>query len=202
MIFPSEVNSETVSSLVLSVLVLMLAGQFAARVIGKSLHGRGQTLILGVTSFLIAGLPVGDFPVAFWLNGINVHISIPFMAMLLGKVWDRATGVRLFDTKALMSAWIFGLTAGAILYPMGLGLGSFDPYTSGWEFSWLFMLLLLATLGLLLMRNRFGVVLIVCILAYNLLLLESSNLWDYLVDPLYVITSAVALGFRLGTRTK
>jgi hypothetical protein len=79
------------------------------------------------------------------------------------------------------------------LYPMAMGLSRFDPYVLGWDFSLFFVLLLTATLLLLLWGDRFGIVLTAVILAYNLKVLESPNLWDYAVDPFYVIVSVAGL---------
>ena len=102
--------------------------------------------------------------------------------------------------KAIRTGWIFSLLAGAALYPMALGAGAFDPYPAGWHFSWLFVVLLLVTVIMLSLKNRFSGVLLVTILAFNLHLLESGNLWDYLVDPILVITSIVALIVRVVKR--
>ena len=55
----------------------------------------------------------------------------------------------------------------------------------------------LLTVGLLWKQNRFGVVLLLAILAYRLRLLESTNYWDYLVDPIGWVVSMIALGWRL-----
>ena len=115
------------------------------------------------------------------------------MAIAFNKAWENASGSRLLDHNASMASWIFGLGAGLALYPMALGLGGFDPYALGWGFSWLFAFLAMVTIALLLMKNRFAVVLIACILGYDLHLLESPNLWDYLVDPFFVFFSFGAL---------
>ena len=80
---------------------------------------------------------------------------------------------------------------------MALGLGRFDPYELGWSFSWLFVLVMITTGVLIFIKNRFGVVLVACIFAYDLRLLESPNLWDYLVDPFLVLISGIVLGGRL-----
>ena len=68
-----------------------------------------------------------------------------------------------------------------------------NPYLAGWGFSWLFVVMCGVTILLLIMKNRFAVVLMAAILADNLHLLESTNLWDYLVDPFMVLGSCIAL---------
>ncbi|MBC8462502.1 MAG: exo-alpha-sialidase [Deltaproteobacteria bacterium] len=156
--------------------------------------GWRTTLGLGFLSALIGVIPLGGLPLARWLISINANFSISLTALVFGKVWENASGIRLLDRKAILSSSIFGLTAGLALYPMALGLGSLDPYEFGWSFSWLFVLLMVITAILLFTKNRFGIVLVACILGYDLQLLESPNLWDYLVDPFFALISGVILG--------
>lgn len=174
-------------------LVLLLVVQSVAKNVKKAPQGWRLTTILALISGIIALLPVGGLPLARWLFGINANFSIPLLAVAFHKAWENASGTTLLDRNASMASWIFGLGAGLALYPMALGLGDFDPYALGWGTSWLFVFLLIVTIVLLLMKNRFAVVLIACILGYDLHLLESPNLWDYLVDPFFTLLSFGAL---------
>jgi len=151
----------------------------------------------GVISALIVIIPLKGLPLGRWVISINANFSIPLTAILLSKVLESGLGVRLLDRKALSGTWVFALTAGMALYPMALGLGSLDPYGLGWGFSWLFVVLLVTTLVMLFLRNRLGIILMGCVLCYDLHLLESQNLWDYLVDPFLVFISGGALGSQL-----
>jgi hypothetical protein len=49
------------------------------------------------------------------------------------------------------------------------------------------------TATLIVTGNRFGLVLGLGVLAFDLRLLESQNLWDYLVDPVFALVSLIAL---------
>ncbi|MCF8145061.1 MAG: hypothetical protein K9N21_14180 [Deltaproteobacteria bacterium] len=167
---------------------------------GRTLQGRGPALVLGLIGAGIVLFPVGGLPLARWLIGFNANFSIPLTAILFSRVVRATFGIRVLDDKALLTCWIFAITAGAALYPMALGLGRWDPYAAGWEFSWLFILLFFLTVVLLIMKNRFAMVLMAVILAYHLRLLESTNLWDYLVDPFLVVVSCIGLGGSLRRR--
>jgi hypothetical protein len=163
--------------------------------LGKSTEGWRPRLILGVIAALVAIVPVGGIPLARWPISLNANFSIPLTAVVFNKVWQKASapGRGLLDKKALLSVWIYGAIAGLALYPMALGLGPFDPYSLGWRFSWLFIIFMVLTIVLLVKKNRLGVVLLLCILSYNLQLLESPNLWDYFIDPFFMIISIIAL---------
>jgi len=181
-------------SFLVSFLLAMVLIQWLARVLWKRPEGWKSTLILVMISALIVIIPIRGLPLGRWLISLNANFSIPFIAVLFNKALETGFRVQLLDRKALFATWIFAAAAGITLYPMALGLGSVDPYVLGWGFSWLFVVLLATTLGLLFIRNHFGIVLMGCVLCHNLHLLGSQNLWDYLVDPFLVLISGGVLG--------
>jgi hypothetical protein len=187
-------------SLVFPFLLTLVLLQGIATVGGRSPRGLVPALGLTLVAAGLVLIPVTGLPIGRWLVSLHANASIPLTAILLSRVVRVFLGVRLVDDKALLTCWIFSLAAGAFLYPMALGLGRWDPYGAGWGFSWLFVLLLGVTLVLLAMKNRFAVVLMGVMAAYNLGLLESTNLWDYLVDPVLVIVSLIGLGWRIGAK--
>jgi len=167
---------------------------------GKPSTGWIPTIILALVSALMVSLPILGLPLGRWFFSLFANPSIPLTALLFSWVFKNAFQLSLLDVKGIRTGWIFSLLAGAALYPMALGAGAFDPYPAGWHFSWLFVVLLLVTVIMLSLKNRFSGVLLVTILAFNLRLLESGNLWDYLVDPILVITSIVGLIVRVVKR--
>lgn len=183
-------------SFVFPFLLIMVLLQGGAGLLGRDLRGWRPTLILVLISAVIAVTPVGGLPLARWMISFNANFSISLTAILFYKVTEISFGVKLLDKNALLTCWVFSLTAGVILYPMALGLGRFDPYQAGWGFSWLFVVVCGVTILLLIMKNRFAIVLIAAILAHNLRLLESTNFWDYLVDPFMVLVSCIVLSSR------
>ncbi len=162
--------------------------------------GWRPTLLHGMISALIVLIPFKGLFLGRWVISINANFCIPLTAIVLGRVLEAGFGVSLLDRKALLASWIFGLAAGMVLYPMALGLGRFDPYGLGWGLSWLFLVLLATTVVLLFLGNRLGIILMASVLCYDLNLLESHNLWDYLVDPFFVLISVGALGRQLTKR--
>lgn len=158
----------------------------------------GSAMLAAFTAALLIRLPVNGIPLAGWLLGLSTNFSIPLTMLLFSRVWRSTTGAPLLDRRALRATWIFGLITGLVLYPQALGLtfgntGGLDPYAQGYGSAWLSLLLLALTISLLCIKNHFGAVLVVTMLAYDLRLLESPNLWDYLVDPILTLISMVAL---------
>lgn len=94
------------------------------------------------------------------------------------------------DRRALLA---LVLAAGAFLYPMALGLSTVDPYRWGYASK-----AFVAAVGLLALLSWLGRLplttgaLVIALLGYGLALGESTNLWDYLVDPWIVVISALS----------
>ena len=167
--------------------------------LGKRSTGWIPTVIIASASALMVILPIAGLPLGRWLISLYANPSIPLTALLFSWVLKNAFQMNLLDMSGIQTCRVFSILAGAALYPMALGAGAFDPYPAGWHFSWLFVILLGVTLMLLFLKNRFSVVLLATILAYDLHLLESSNLWDYLLDPILILVAIAGLIARMVT---
>lgn len=183
-------------SFLFPILLLMLIIQGLPRRFGRSSEGPRTTIISAMLAVTISLVPVGGIPLARYLISVNANFSIPLTAVVPAIIWRRAGGAEWLDRRTLNGFWLYGIVSGLLLYPMALGLGPFDPYTLGWGFSPLFVLFLLLTVFLLYKKHPLGVVLLLGILAYNLQVLESANLWDYMIDPVFTITSIIAWAKR------
>lgn len=170
-----------------------------AAVIGSSV--RGLQVLVGERGprwlpLLAAGLawvPVEGLPVARWLHGYNSNLSVPLVAILLNAVFSPLCTRRWLDEKSLRTSVWFGAGAGLLLYPMAAGLGPIDPYELGWR--WPGIELLIGGLSVILLwrGNAFGWVLLLTGAAWRFGCMESENVWDYLVDPIYFIVSLIGL---------
>lgn len=134
-------------------------------------------------------LPVAGMPVGRWLHGLGQTFSIPLLAVLLDIVATPFLARPWLDTAARRAAAWWGAGASVLLYPAALGLGRFDPYALGWSEPGVAVAAAVAGAVLSLAGNRFGIVLLAAGMACRLGLLESDNAWDYLVDPVYGVTS-------------
>jgi len=94
--------------------------------------------------------------------------------------------------------WIFA-ALGLLLYPMALGLGSWDPYQNGYAPTWLAVLVAAGLLWCWLKGNTLGLLMLsLASLGFLLEIKPSVNFWDYLCDPFIVVycwVRALRLGF-------
>ncbi len=183
-------------SLLFPLLLAALTVQSVARRGGFRTNGWGTCALAALISTAVVSVPVCGLSIGRWTVSLVGVPSIPLTAILFERILRNATDDTTPGDETLLTGWVFGLAGGLVLYPMALGLSSFDPYALGWQFSWLFVLVLGLTLTLMIAGNRFGVVLVASIVAYDLHLLESPNFWDYLIDPFFAAIAALALSGR------
>ena len=174
------------------------AAALAARMIGGSRSRRrawagvaALVAALAVTSLRAEGIPLGGF-----IRGIGGDLSITAMAMLAAALSTALTGRPALDGPARTALLASAAATGAVLYPMTLGLSRLDPYELGYRPRAL--LAAVAALVALWWWRRRGaaVVLAAAVGAFNLRLLESVNLWDYLLDPALVAVAWAVLALR------
>ena len=151
--------------------------------------------LLMLVVFIALLIPVfgAGLPLAAFFRGIGGDLSITLLAL---SVWSlshrlsRAAAVKKRELTLLLAA----VSAAALmLYPTALGWGDWDAYRLGWG-SWWF---LSALLGLCIISAWKGFYVLpaltaLALLAWSFGLMESGNLWDYLMDP---FLSAYALVF-------
>ncbi len=144
---------------------------------------------------LVAGalaiVPIDGLPLARWLHSFNANFSIPLSILLLDFGISPLLRKPLLNRRATLTAIWFGCTCGLLLYPLSLGLGSFDPYELGWKSPGVAAAAAMCGGVLLLQKNTFGAVLLVAGAAWQIGCLESDNAWDYLIDPVYWLLSTI-----------
>jgi hypothetical protein len=176
--------------------------QRLATACGLRVHGWRLLWLAGVSALGILVVPIDGVRIARWIAAINANFSIPLAGLLVAAIWEGAFARPLFAPREWTSAWWTGAIGGLLLYPMALGISAVDPYEWGWQFSPLFIASSALTAWLIWKQNRFGIVLLLAIIAFHGSLLESDNYWDYLVDPIYCLTSFVALAGRVALSTR
>ncbi len=144
---------------------------------------------------LLVPLPGNGIPLAAYFRGLIGDLSITFLALGVLSLCHLLFGSAPVGKRELTALLVMVGAAALLLYPTALGLGDWDAYRLGWG-SWWFMAALLLVCGV---SGWLGLRLLPALVALALLawsagLMESGNLWDYLMDPWL---SAFALGFVL-----
>lgn len=180
-------------ALLVTVLLTLLAGRFVR-------DARKRKIVVAVLLLLCMLIPLNGLTVAQWLRSVLGDLSVLTLVLLSNILAQRLFIFNLIKPVSRQSLLWGVVLVGVVFYPLALGLGAFDPYRLGYVPIWMSLLLILSSVFCWFRGRRdLAVVLLLPLLAFNLKLLESENLWDYLLDPLLfiyaVVQSAAYLGF-------
>ena len=143
-------------------------------------------LIVGLTLLLM--LPLDADPAWYAVRGIFGDSSITAVLFYIAFILQQNFSWQLCrpDELALLRR-LLAVTA-LLLYPFALGLTGFDSYSLGYANPWLLAILFIMAL-LLWWRTYYflAISLTASVVAWSLQMLESVNLWDYLLDPVFVV---------------
>ena len=150
--------------------------------------------------FLALLIPWHGAPLTIYPRGMFGDFSVSTLLLCLLAVGNRlnlppAVGCVVAELNRARSVLLGLIVASAALfYPMALGAGMFDPYALG--YAPLGLILGLGLLGLLAVWRGWyllALAIALAIFAWSVGSYESTNLWDYLLDPLVAIYAASAL---------
>lgn len=148
---------------------------------------------LTAACFVLALIPLGtaQLPLVAYVRGISSDLSITLVVLAgLGLV-RRLRGLRGIDRAERMAVNTAVAAAALFLYPLALGWGDWDPYRAGWGAPGMLVALLAISVFCWIQGLRLLPVLVAAaLLAWSFDLLESTNLWDYLIDP-WLATAAI-----------
>ena len=134
-------------------------------------------------------------PLAGYIRGIVGDLSISLLALSAWSLCCRQFGVVPMATRERTALLAVIAVAAVLLYPTALGWGDWDAYRLGWGSWWFLSGLLAISAGAAWVGLRVLPALVaLALLAWSAGLMESGNLWDYLLDPWL---SAFAVGFVL-----
>lgn len=150
-------------------------------------------LLMSVTAVIVAA-PIGALPLAAYVRSCSGDLSITTNVLLVMAIFPHLSGRRPVDGKQKFA--INGLIAvtALVFYPLALGFGPFDPYRLGYGSPWFLTGLLMLALCFWAVRfYRISICIALSVATHAMAWYESTNLWDYLLDPLVSIYALVAL---------
>jgi len=162
----------------------------------RRLPRAGLALLLAATAIL-ALAPLGGLTPAGYVRGVLGDLSLTTTVLLLRALGRPFFGWGPIDPRSRLALQGVVAGGGLALYPFALGLGPVDPYRLGYATPWFVGLVLLLALAAWLQRLPLvSLCLAGAVLAYALGGHESTNLWDYVLDPLVSIWGLTGLLFQ------
>ena len=174
-------------ALILAVLITLLAGRWV-----EDLYKRRIVVVV----LLVAGLfvPVFGLTAAQWLRSVVGDLSVLTLVILTNILAQRLFNFNLLNPASRTILLLGVVLLGVVFYPLALGLSLLDPYHFGYTPSDMTVLLVsVSVIAWLRGQRALAVVILLPLLAFDLRLLESANLWDYLLDPILFIYAVIQI---------
>ena len=135
-----------------------------------------------------------ELPLAAYVRGFTGELSVTSMLLL----WTAYFSPKEIHVPAAMKGWIAIIALA--FYPLALGVSMLDPYAWGYgSITLLAAVIITALIAWLAGSNRIAIILALAILAWAAGWHESTNLWDYILDPflgLWAIGSLIRSAWR------
>lgn len=156
---------------------------------------RNKQLAIGFVILLpliILAIPINDLPVIYYLRGAFGDLSVVSFALLLSISVRNILNVNILEPRAVDMLCVFLLIIGLPFYITSLGVGQIDLYSFGYSQITVSMFLIaLALLSFLKKQFNLGLLLLLPVVVFKMGLLESNNMWDYLLDPFLFIYAGI-----------
>ena len=144
-------------------------------------------LLMGAAAIVVAA-PIGPLPLAAYARGLFGDLSVTTNVLLVIGIFPHLSGRRIVDRREETALCRLVAVTALVFYPLALGFGPFDPYRLGYGSPWFLTGLLLLALGAWIGRfHLISICIALAVLAHAMAWNESTNLWDYLLDPLVSI---------------
>ena len=172
-------------------LVLCAAGLHLLAARSGNARWAGWTML---ACFVILWLPAGvaDLPLVAYVRGITSDLSVTLVALACLVLGQFLFGLPALGRRNRLMLCGAIVVAAAVLYPTALGWGDWDAYRLGWgSFSMLGMLLVLVMVFWLIGMRLLPMLVGLALLAWVTGWMESTNLWDYLIDPWLAVGATI-----------
>lgn len=161
---------------------------------GQRAITRPARWVVIIAVFYAFWLPVGaaQLPVLTFVRGVSSDLSTTLVALACLSLGRDLFGLPAMAQRECLALYRALAVAAVVLYPTALGWSDWDAYRPGWGSLGMLGILLMLSLAFWLGGLRLLPVLVgLALLAWVLGLMESSNLWDYLMDPWLAIVAMI-----------
>jgi len=171
--------------------VLLIAGMLS--LLMKCRHRLHSILLCLLIPAVIGVLPIRQTDVSGFVLGHMGTLSVSMLVLLTFQLLSACRFVKTFSAAVWRNMNLFWLISGAALYPSALGLLDRDMYAYGFQNTMSWCVLGMSVVAVVCKYRISGLCLALSVLAHQLKLQESCNLWDYIIDPWLWIAASVSL---------
>lgn len=164
---------------------VLLVAVLATVMLGRYVKDSRQRLgVVAALTALCLFLPVSGLTISQWLRSALGDLSVLSLLIFINIIAQRLFSFEMVNPVPKNRMLLGVVLVGLVFYPLALGVSSYDPYQLGYSPTLMALLLAMVSIVAWFKSGRdLAIILLLPLLAYNLKLLESTNLWDYLLDP-------------------
>ena len=141
---------------------------------------------LGISA-VIGFFKIGDLRLIAYPGGVLGDLSITTQILLASVIVKQVPRIDILSARDRSSVFLAAAAGGLVVYPFSSGLTMLDVYSLGFESTALLIgLAVLAVMGWYL-RPGAAIVIPLGVIAFNFGWLTSTNVWDYLLDPMLAL---------------
>jgi hypothetical protein len=145
-------------------------------------------VIVAVAMAALMLVPVDGLLLAGYVRGLIGDPSLATLVLVGCACLTELTDRECFDRRGEAAVMGYVLAAGLLVYPLALGLTTYDTYALGYGSRVLWAALLIVAMVAWAMKfAAVAIIIVLGVAAYLVGLYESRNLWDYLIDPIAVL---------------
>ena len=164
------------------------------RVLQAQLGAKPKVVWLVALCFALLWIPIGpaQLPVVAYVRGITSDLSLTGVLLACLGLWQRIFRLDAMDRREYLALYGVLASTAVVLYPLALGWGDWDPYRLGWGGFYLWAgLLVVALVSWLRGFMLLPVLIAFALFGWSAGLMETTNLWDYLIDPWLAVAAFV-----------
>lgn len=155
--------------------------------------GKTRLSWLPIVVACLGFVPMAGITVSRWIYSFTGPISLPLTVLLGWAILRPLWSQKPINKQLLVSYWTITAIISVLYLPTSLGWTSFDPHAWGWSRTFIFVPCSIAVVCLWLGQARLAMAFVAAAVAWKLNLLDSSNGWNYLIDPISVCICGFSL---------
>jgi hypothetical protein len=140
-------------------------------------------LICLLVPLVLGFLPLRGTDLSGFALALTGTLSVPLVILLLLELLAACGLTQPHFPKHRRNANFFWVICGILVYPSALGFVQADIYALGYLKLMSWCVLALSGIAFICRQKNLAICLAAAVLVHQLNLLESPNLWDYLIDP-------------------
>ena len=146
-------------------------------------------------SALLIVMPVNGVLVIEYSRGYLSDLSFSTLMIVFVALSNRLGP---FHLSLSIGFYGFILVTGLFLFPASMGLSMLDPFVYGYVSNagygyFVSALAIIAVVSILVGQFHVAMCIVIALFTFNVAAYESHNVWNYLIDPIAFIYSAIAL---------